>query len=568
MHDLNSNLFYKTKFQIALSHPGDDSDLLWKLICHIATWMTGKWNRNGKYLLPTIKDNPKYWSRIKTGTRIHSLDKEKSIFIEGEYFKDFETGQINWACQIVEPPDRTQGYATRQWTTEIGYEERTPGTAMISCVIGYGDIPGFYGPCKPDPDPSLPGIITNLLFDSTITCSLGCDTISKFPKKLCPGDWPEFWRQIIDPQRELPYVYISPRADRDDEDNIVITNMVDPKMLARLVCGNARVFYSDDIDFSTEMSYCLDIPEKYYCKGGTVRIYVPGVDLTSQNDSYRHHFFTVNEISTMGEDEVIAILRRVFSQDVNFYDTFVRVPDCKKLREQARRKARLAELIKAHTTHVSEVEQSGFEELLKEAEEREKAEDRCLELELELEEAKSEIYSKSVQLDAFRLAVQQAAEKEKALASREEISQYPDDPISIINYFQSVFGDRIAFSDDAIKSAKKCTIPNKELWFVLHHLATTMRDLFINGSKQPYDEFKNRTGYKCAHGEGSATRKDNRLMRQFSTTYKGKTVDIEPHITWSDISMSIHLRYIADEEIILVGHCGEHLEIYSTRKRK
>ena len=178
------------------------------------------------------------------------------------------------------------------------------------------------------------------------------------------------------------------------------------------------------------------------------------------------------------------------------------------------------------------------------------------------------MYNKNVQLDAFRLAAQQAGELEKALSARELFASYPDTPPAIIEYYQKTFGDRIAFSEDALRSAKKCTIPPRDLWFVLHHLSTTLCDLFLNGSKNPYDEFKQITGYKYAHGEGSATRKDNKLMRQFTTTYKGQTVDIEPHITFGDIGMSIHLRYLADEEIILVGWCGEHKEIYSTRKHK
>ena len=316
------------------------------------------------------------------------------------------------------------------------------------------------------------------------------------------------------------------------------------------------------------MECCLDIPKQYYCKGGSIRVYVPKVDLTSINDSYRHHFFTTSQIQEFGANEIVAILRRVFSQDVNFYDTFVRVSDCRKLREQGMRKKRLAEMLEAHQTHLKEMEESQFDELLKEAEARERAEDQCSELRLEIDDLKIELFNQGVKLDAFRLAAQQVGELEKALAARELFEKYPDSPALIIEYFQKTFGDRIAFSDDAIKSAKKCTIPSRELWFVFHHLATTLRDLFLNGSKNPYDDFKQVTGYKCAHGEGSATRKDNRLMRQFVTDYRGKSIDIEPHITFPDISMSIHLRYLADEEIILVGWCGEHKEIYSTRKRK
>jgi hypothetical protein len=64
------------------------------------------------------------------------------------------------------------------------------------------------------------------------------------------------------------------------------------------------------------------------------------------------------------------------------------------------------------------------------------------------------------------------------------------------------------------------------------------------------------------------TRKDKELMKQFATVYDGEVIDTEPHITFPKLAQSIHFGYSDKEGKIVVGHCGEHLNIYSTQKRK
>lgn len=64
------------------------------------------------------------------------------------------------------------------------------------------------------------------------------------------------------------------------------------------------------------------------------------------------------------------------------------------------------------------------------------------------------------------------------------------------------------------------------------------------------------------------TRKDKSLMRQFETTYQGEIINIEPHITYSRLGQSIHFGFAEADQKVVVGHCGKHLEIYSSQKRK
>ena len=64
------------------------------------------------------------------------------------------------------------------------------------------------------------------------------------------------------------------------------------------------------------------------------------------------------------------------------------------------------------------------------------------------------------------------------------------------------------------------------------------------------------------------TRKDRSLMRQYETSIGSEAVDIEAHITYAKQGQSIHFGYSSIRDKVVVGHCGEHLDNYTTRKVK
>lgn len=64
------------------------------------------------------------------------------------------------------------------------------------------------------------------------------------------------------------------------------------------------------------------------------------------------------------------------------------------------------------------------------------------------------------------------------------------------------------------------------------------------------------------------------MMRQYSDEYNGREIDIEAHIKNGNKEsdprfVRIHFAYDpAVSDKILIGHCGKHLDNYSTRKVK
>ena len=57
-------------------------------------------------------------------------------------------------------------------------------------------------------------------------------------------------------------------------------------------------------------------------------------------------------------------------------------------------------------------------------------------------------------------------------------------------------------------------------------------------------------------------------MKQFKTELNGESIDIEAHITYPKQRQSIHFGYSEKLNKLVIGHCGEHLDNYSTRKVK
>lgn len=393
---------------------------------------------------------------------------------------------------------------------------------------------------------------------------MGFDDVSARPIELKVGDWPAFWKRLISEERVCPYVYISPKRVIPESDEVEC--LVEPKTLAKAICGNAIVLFSKDLGFTKEMSYLG--PEEYVCYGGAIRVYQPDIKTVGKEDSYRHRFLSASYIADVEAEQVLLMLRRALAQNVNFYDTFFRVDECRRKKDESNRRKRLAEIQEQHRKAIDELQDQKLDEAVEEEQKRLEAEERETDLRHEIEKYKQDIYNLSAQVEAFRSAAGKCRDLEAALNSRIEVQSIPETQTNVAMFFKSTFGDKLGFTDEAMRSLKDCIIPPSDLWRIFYNLAMVMNNLIISDRIDPYKEFQRKTGICCSRGEGQMTRKDKVLMRQFTSQYKGEEINIEPHITFPRISQSIHFGYSNAEQKIVIGHCGEHLEIYSTQKRK
>lgn len=568
MQDLNATMFYKAKFTATSNDPS--VDLLWTLVCEIRGWLLGKWNINTHHI---IKDNKKTWTRFKYGGKIFDEEKTNHVYGESARHVDEETGAISWACKIVEKRDPVEGYAQREWTTEIGYQAIDNTSAVISYVVTYNDMPGFIGFCEEPPTISVPRIIRSLLSHDKITCTIGPNGLSNDPIWLNPGDYPSFEEVVFNPAREVPIIYISPYASVSEEETDGAESpkapmLVNPFQMAKSVAANAIVYCSNQIGFADEMRWFID--SRYGCSGGAIRIYRPKINPDDPNDHYKHRFIQASFIQDYGEESVLDIFRRALAQDVHFYETMFRLDSCKKLIDDDIRKKRIKALRAKSETEVDEA----YQEYLDESARREEAERKARAYKDELDRAKSDNYNLQIQVDALRETADQTKQIESASQKIREISEYPATPQAIAKYFETVYPDRIVFTNRAYRSMDECVTRSDFLWEVFYHMAVDLYDLLHENPAQAFKEFTSRTGWECSRGMGTMTRLDRSLMRQYIDSFEGQEINIEAHIKNGNKDSdprSVRVYFAYDPQItdkIIIGHCGKHLDNYSTRKVK
>lgn len=561
MQDLNATMFYKAKFNIQTVDTRQ-GDMLWRLLLHIKSWLKNKWNQ--KVDIVDIKNSS--WTRFKFGSKFFDKCLLGRIYAESIYHCDTENPDlISWACRIVEKPEAEPGYSPREWVTEIGYRATSKYTAEISYVVTYSDLAGFIGFCLPAPTPTVPRVIRTILNDISWKCYVGSDSISLNPTKLNPGDFPYLQEKIFDPDREVPLIYISPRRIGDSDEAQLL---VDPSKIADSVAANAIVFYADSLEFTQEMSYFGN--NNYVCTGGTIRIYFPKINLDDENDSSRHRFLSARFIEEYGEEKIIDLLRRAMAQDVHYYESLFRLKDCIALVDNDIRKAKIERIRAQSQTEADDALQAFMEES-----------DRCNELEQkniylqeEIDQLKTENYQLNILAGQCRERASQVGIIENATRQVRSISEYPSDPQSIAKYFETVYPERIVFTERAYKSMEECRTKCELLWEIFYCMVTDLYDLLKSNPGKAYDIFREKTGWEIGRGEGTQTHCDQKMMREYYDWYEGQEINIEPHIKngvreTDPKFVRVHFCYnptISNK--IIVGHCGKHLTNYSTQKAR
>lgn len=564
MIDLGFTLFFKGKFDVR----AQEKDLLWDLILKIRGWMIPKWRK----MHENIPYDTSLWTSWKFGSNFSS-DNE-IVHFKSVYHKNSKATEF-WACKIIESWPSRNGYAPREWITEIGFQQISKDTANICIVIYYSDRPGFIGPCEPDPEGSLPNIIRKYIKDPSVECAIDGYPFDLKAIHLVPGAFPDFWKVVCDAARDIPIIYISPR--RIDEKSDLGKNLIDPQKLVGLLGPNALIYYADDIDFSREMTQ-LCSPKSYGCYSGGIRIYAPHPCVEVADDSYRHRYISARNIIETG-DLVYSILRRAFAQDVYFYDKMFRMDDCKALNDYAaaeRRKQEYKESLESELLDTAvETEKSLKEQLKQIDEERFQWEIERENYISQIRDLKSDLFQAKTQEDAYREAASLSDTRKKSLDAVRKIAHYPKSAQEIAEYFIAHFGDRIVFTENGIASLRECTTDPAVLWDALYQIATTLYDLYENDDITVVDqEFNRLSKLRLARGEGTMTRKDSGLMRQYSDIYQGKEINIEAHIKTNENKetnprfLRVYFYYDSELHRIIIGSCGKHLRNYTTSKIK
>jgi hypothetical protein len=183
-------------------------------------------------------------------------------------------------------------------------------------------------------------------------------------------------------------------------------------------------------------------------------------------------------------------------------------------------------------------------------------------------------FEKSEILKTCEKAKTMLAAKSSKIDAISKLEELPKSLIEATGLIEAIFPEKIVFSEQAKKSAKESNFPVADAWPCLFKIATILHDLFFLEPDKAIDiekEFNNNTRFELSMTEGKQTNKDPNLSKLRTIQYKGKEISIFPHVKLGNSSgklLRVHFYPDRDENRIVVGHCGDHLDNYSTKSLK
>ena len=153
-----------------------------------------------------------------------------------------------------------------------------------------------------------------------------------------------------------------------------------------------------------------------------------------------------------------------------------------------------------------------------------------------------------------------------------EVGHELRDPAMIIDVAKRAFGDRLVFLDRAVDSACEYKGEPGELFdglAAMYQHLWPMRFGVEGDAGIDEDAFQARSGFGLAFHESKPTNRNPRLVKQRAVEYHGKTYDISPHIKGGGRKrghLRIHFFFDNDERMVVIGHCGNHMETDGTAK--
>ena len=79
---------------------------------------------------------------------------------------------------------------------------------------------------------------------------------------------------------------------------------------------------------------------------------------------------------------------------------------------------------------------------------------------------------------------------------------YPNTPQAIAKYFETVYPDRIVFTERAYRSMDECTTKSDVLWEAFYHIAVDLYNLLKRNPATAFTDFKDYTGWDCSRVKG------------------------------------------------------------------
>lgn len=574
MIDLSAKVHYKARIEI---HRNDNTSSLFSLFFDdVRKWLERK-NRGQIHFWN--------WEQVSKYGVFKSNDERATLNSTSYYISE---EQRYWAMRFSETqtfestPSDVIETSPRIWTTEIGYEQENENVAMVSLICYYIDKAGFVGLQADPPSPTTPQIFYRFLTNPGFTCKAESSTIASREISLGNGYGEKIGREIQSDLRGLPFILLIPVAnvEKDAEGSAEWTRKLAIK-LAPTVLANANVYHAESSVFSEELSYF--VPRELVCYPGSLCVYWPSYKDSKGRRIIKRRFFTADQISNLGQEVIVSIIRRVLSLDINYYESkeMFRCQDCDAL-YRSHRVSLLREKYEQSKANVSIAEETQFqlqeriqlaEELIKYADEENKElRDSLQGKEDEIKKLASDKWQLESQIEYYLPIVSSASAADRALEILREFSDYPSSPEDVAKMIMQIFPDSIDFTEQGWSSLSECDKSLTVVWQALRNAATVLRQVYADGNADIEKAFDDQvSGFTLARGHGKGTRRDTELMRNYLDIYQGKEISIEAHMRKgsrdTDQQMiRLYFCYLPETRKIVIGHIGKHLDNYTSRK--
>ncbi len=505
-------------------------------------------------------------------------------------------GRQLWAMEYDEQDQRLW---FRRWHTSVGISSDKGGTARVNVRISYYSKPGYIGRQGFAPFANVPKFVREIIGLAPYQCCVGETVLRDGETYLSDVDFDEdFTANLTSSQRELPLILMC-------TDEKGATPVWDAEEFANKLVGMTNVYVVDWRDASArERLFRLFARGKasfnYRCGPSTLRIYRPGVDLSDEDGWRSSPFFPKARIDELcGGDEthtakfieiIAGSLGRAVSSDENDVLGVADVEHAQAL-ESARRLGEQYRELKSRSLIAGSAVQSpdkaadvanlrdelaewqaiadeyssSYEEEAHRADELQKKysdlEDKASSLSYRLQEASS----RADDLQEENKSLGRAA---SVISSLRHIPTCLADELHLA---ESLWPNRISVLPEAYASAKSYRADVDEAWQLLSAMANTLWDLHFSGeSIDISEEFYRRTAFKHSLTESGYTKTNGSFMRMRKRTFRGREIDITPHVKGKSGPRDEMFRiyYCADIEtrLLVIGHAGAHLPTSRTSK--
>jgi hypothetical protein len=502
--------------------------------------------------------------------------QQNPVFACREEIFGATTFPVAWALHTQHRQDGTEGFR-RFWYVDVGFNRNDVDRYRVRVTVSHSLDFGFMGWAPPPPEPSVPGFVLEWLVDLRLKIRSGVlpmaaiaaakqGSIDK-PReriramKVDPNAVGKLKQIVFDPQRGLPIVFIA------GELNPVTFPLV-PDTLQQRLLGTCYIVWAPPAP-GWASAWNKHFPQGYACRGNSVRIYQPGAAPDRPLDSYRHRYFSDDEIRRHGSDEFISMIRDGFTRRmlVPYYGRIANCEDVRLLRAEEDFNVHRSKL----TTKEEEIALYEFEypRLL----EQKNLSDQLL---AESDAEKKRIADELASLRPHAQSLAEQLEEMKRSASStpnapdhsDMLSKVMRGELTVCDYLQ-VIGILAPEAVEVLPSAIKSAQSMKQFEYLadlrdlLWILVTRYRQALLDG-KGDHEACRVFGRKDYATRESDNLSKEGLRARTFE--FNGREVVMEQHIKIGikdSEARCLRLHFLWDvvSGKIVIGHCGKHLPL-------